>query len=162
MSNKISAGILLYRRTAGELEFFLVHPGGPHNARKDVGVWSVPKGEIDPDDGSASSEMLNVAKREFFEETSMRVEDCVTGKFIALAPVKLKSGKTVHAWAVEGDIDADKIVSNTFLFEWPPRSGKKIEIPEVDKGAWFTEEEAKVKINAGQVALIEEVVRMMR
>jgi predicted NUDIX family NTP pyrophosphohydrolase len=178
--NKISAGILLYRKTNGALEFFLVHPGGPHNARKDEGVWSIPKGEVetvrnaqsavrsakvaDATSAAATVEpvhLLEAAKREFHEETSFRIEDCAQGEFIALSPMKLKSGKTVYAFAIEGNIDAEKIVSNTCAFEWPPRSGKTIEIPEVDRGGWFTEEEAKRKLNAGQVGLVEEVIERL-
>ena len=178
MKSKISAGILLYRRNHRGLEFFLVHPGGPHNRKKDEGAWSVPKGEDDSvrsaqytvrgsqhamhSDVKLSSDeeqhLLNIAKREFKEETSFDVDACARGEYQLLQPVKLKSGKTVYAFAVEGDIDADKIVSNTFLFEWPPRSGKQIEIPEVDKGEWFDAETAKKKINERQVAFIVEVM----
>lgn len=187
MKAKISAGILLYRRREGVIEFFLVHPGGPFWKNKDEGAWSVPKGEVETErstqyavpgaqsvrsskKASASvaddDELFEVAKREFHEETGFTLEACAKKKSdealtlkdcIPLSPVKLKSGKRVHAFAVEGDIAAEKIVSNTFMYEWPPRSGKKIEIPEVDRGEWFTWEEAKKKINENQVPLIEQL-----
>ena len=145
---KQSAGILLYKTTATGLMVFLVHPGGPFYKNKDEGVWSIPKGEFLDDE-----EALIAAKREFLEETGQSIE----GKFTKLKPVKLKSGKLVHAWAVEGDIDVLTIISNLFTMEWPPRSGKMQEFPEVDKAGWFNVEMAKVKINAGQVGLIEEL-----
>lgn len=174
--SKISAGILLFRRKEGAIEFFLVHPGGPFWKGKEEGAWSVPKGEVGEgsvgggdggsvsvggsgSEGGGSREMLAHAKREFEEETSFSIEQCASGEFIALKPVKLKSGKIVYAWAVEGNIPADKIVSNTCVVEWPPRSGKQLEIPEVDKGAWFDAESAKRKINPGQVPLIDEVLQ---
>jgi predicted NUDIX family NTP pyrophosphohydrolase len=147
---KISAGILLYRKREGGLQVFLVHPGGPLWAKKDLGAWSVPKGEIDiGEDG------LSAARREFEEETGFSV----SGRFIPLSPVKLKSGKLVHAWAVEGDCDPGKVRSNTFPMEWPPKSGRRQEFPEIDRAAWFGQEEAKEKINEGQVPLIEELGR---
>jgi predicted NUDIX family NTP pyrophosphohydrolase len=196
MRTKISAGILLYRRRESVIEYFLVHPGGPFWKNKDEGVWSVPKGEVETVRSSQyavrsaqsavrskkasvsasgvkrleEEELFEVAKREFQEETSFALEDCVKKKAdervtlndcIVLSPVKLKSGKMVHAFAVEGDIDAEKIVSNTFMYEWPPRSGKKIEIPEVDRGEWFIASEAKLKINERQVALIEHLEQML-
>lgn len=149
MANKQSAGILLYRRTNGATEFFLVHPGGPFFAKKDAGAWSIPKGEFD------ETEMpLEAAKREFHEETGKEID----GEFIALSPVKQKSGKTVFAFAVEGDIDPAKIISNTFEIEWPPKSGKMKTFPEVDKAAWFSAEEAKEKINPAQGGLINELM----
>jgi predicted NUDIX family NTP pyrophosphohydrolase len=125
-----------------------VHPGGPFWKNKDAGAWSVPKGEfLDTEDA------LIAAKREFLEETGQPID----GHFIKLKPVKLKSGKTVHAWAVEGDIDENNIKSNTFPFEWPPKSGKTIEIPEVDKASWFDLVTAREKINPAQIALIDEL-----
>ncbi|MBB5394876.1 NUDIX domain-containing protein [Mucilaginibacter sp. AK015] len=149
---KQSAGILLYRRANGLLQVFLVHPGGPFFRNKDNGSWSVPKGEyID------GEEPLTAAKREFEEETGQ----IINGNFIKLQPVKQKSGKTVHAWAVEGDIDHEKIVSNVFEIEWPPRSGKKATFPEVDRAEWFTIDEARVKIIPAQVGLIEELERLV-
>src|SRR5689334_13919801 len=128
MGKKLSAGILLYRIRSGTLEVLLVHPGGPFWTRKDLGAWSIPKGEFEEGD-----DPLETAKREFLEETGAPV----SGKFVALTPRKQKSGKLVHAWAVEGDLDASTIVSNSFSMEWPPRSGKQQEFPEVDRGEWF-------------------------
>jgi predicted NUDIX family NTP pyrophosphohydrolase len=145
---KQSAGILLYRIRNKTLELFLVHPGGPFFAKKDHGAWSIPKGEFESDE-----EPLAAAKREFKEETGMEL----SGGFIQLASVKQKSGKTVYAWAVEGDIDPEKIKSNNFEIEWPPKSGKMKTFPEIDKAAWFNLNEAFVKINSGQVPLIKEL-----
>jgi predicted NUDIX family NTP pyrophosphohydrolase len=145
---KKSAGILLYRKVNNELQVFLVHPGGPFFKNKDEGAWSIPKGEFLDDEDA-----LKAAKREFLEETGQAAD----GHFIRLKPVKLKSGKTVHAWAVEGDIDHEVIVSNLFEMEWPPRSGKMASFAEVDRAAWFSPSIAKMKINTGQVSLIEEL-----
>lgn len=145
---KTSAGILLYRFNKKNVEVFLVHPGGPFWKNKDEGAWSIPKGEYTEDE-----EPLKAAIREFKEETGISVE----GDFIPLKPVKLKSGKLVKAWALEKDIDATVIKSNTFLLEWPPKSGKKIEVPEIDRAGWFAIQEAKEKINTGQLPLLEEL-----
>lgn len=152
---KKSAGILLYRIINKEPELFLVHPGGPFWAKKDSGAWSIPKGEFNDDEDA-----LSAALREFEEETSIALSVDIN-KIIALNPVRLKSGKMVYAWAVEGDIDAEKIHCNTFELEWPPKSGKKITIPEIDKGGWFTLKEAKEKINPAQVALINETEKKL-
>ncbi|MGE5808701.1 MAG: NUDIX domain-containing protein [Nitrospirota bacterium] len=150
---KTSAGILLYKRKDGELRVFLVHPGGPFFAKKDAGAWSVPKGEIDE-----GEDALAAAKREFEEETGCRPE----GEFIPLSEVTQKSGKIVRAWAVEGECDAQKIRSNTFTLEWPPKSGRMQEFPEVDRAGWFTVGEAKEKINPAQVALVEELLAISK
>jgi predicted NUDIX family NTP pyrophosphohydrolase len=149
MAQSKSAGILLYRFNKKIVEFFLVHPGGPFWKNKDAGAWSIPKGEYRDDEDA-----LLAAKREFDEETGHRIN----GDFIALTPVKQKGGKLIKAWAVEGDIDAGDIKSNTFEMEWPPRSGKKQSFPEVDRGGWFNTEEAKEKINSSQAALIDELI----
>jgi predicted NUDIX family NTP pyrophosphohydrolase len=143
-----SAGILLYRFTDQQIQIFLVHPGGPFFRNKDEGSWSIPKGEFLDDE-----DPLDAAKREFAEETGQMVD----GKFIRLEPIVQKSGKKVYAWAVEGDIKAESIVSNTFELEWPPKSGKKQSFPEIDRAGWFDIETAKVKINIAQVGLIEEL-----
>jgi len=145
---KQSAGILLYRVVYSQLQVFLVHPGGPFFKNKDVGSWSIPKGEFTDDENP-----LDAAKREFSEETGQSIE----GNFIELIPIQQKGGKTVHAWAVEGDLDHETVVSNTFELEWPPRSGKKQMFPEIDKAAWLDVEIAKVKINAAQSALINQL-----
>ncbi|MGY4537247.1 putative NUDIX family NTP pyrophosphohydrolase [Mucilaginibacter sp. UYNi724] len=149
---KQSAGILLYRLTDGVLQVFLVHPGGPYFRKKDDGAWSVPKGEFTDDE-----EPLAAAKREFEEEAGKPI----TGNFIKLQPVKQKSGKVVHAWAVEGDIDHTNITSNTFEIEWPPKSGKRASFPEIDRAGWFTIDEAKVKMIPGQIGLIEELEELV-
>jgi predicted NUDIX family NTP pyrophosphohydrolase len=148
MPSKKSAGLLLYRKPKSALEVFLVHPGGPFWAKKDEGAWSIPKGEIAEDE-----DPLKAAKREFLEETGFQVD----GNFIALTPVKQAGGKWVYAWAVEGDFDAESIRSNTFSMEWPPRSGKRKEFPEVDRARWFPLEMAKQKIVKGQLSLLEEL-----
>ncbi|MDI6853069.1 MAG: NUDIX domain-containing protein [Deltaproteobacteria bacterium] len=145
---KRSAGLLMYRRRAGRLEFFLVHPGGPFWKNKEAGAWSIPKGEFGPEDDA-----LAAARREFAEETGFEAE----GDFFPLSPITQAGGKVVQAWAVEGDLDPEKITSNTFTMEWPPNSGKEVEFPEVDRAGWFSFEEAKEKINKAQVKLLEEL-----
>lgn len=150
MAKKLSAGILVYRIRSGTPEVLLVHPGGPFWAKKDPGAWSIPKGEFDE-----GADPLETAKREFLEETGSPV----SGKFIALEPLKQRSGKIVHAWAVEGDLDAASITSNTFSMEWPPRSGKQQEFPEVDRGEWFTIPAARKKLQEGQLGFLDELER---
>jgi len=143
-----SGGILAWRREKGVLKVLLVHPGGPFFIKKDEGAWSIPKGAGEEGEG-----MLTAARREFAEELGMEI----TGDFIALAPVKQKGGKVVYAWAVETNSDVRAFKSNTFSMEWPPRSGKMQEFPEVDMAEWFAVDEAKKKINAAQVAFIDEL-----
>jgi predicted NUDIX family NTP pyrophosphohydrolase len=152
MATKETAGILLYRVRQGAFEVFLVHPGGPFWIKKDDGAWSIPKGEIEE-----REDYLHAAKREFREETGFSLD----GNFIALTPLKQRGGKTVHAWAVEGDVDAQSIKSNLFSMEWPPRSGKHAEFPEVDRAGWFTLEAAKEKILPGQAEFLEELRRLV-
>jgi predicted NUDIX family NTP pyrophosphohydrolase len=148
-----SAGILMFKNVGNNLKFFLVHPGGPFWQNKDAGAWSIPKGEFTSDEKA-----LDAAIREFKEETGI----LISGDFIELSPVKLKSGKVVHAWAVEGDIDSRDVKCETFIsIEWPPRSGKYKSVPEVDKGEWFSADEAKIKINPAQVDLINELIRKL-
>jgi predicted NUDIX family NTP pyrophosphohydrolase len=145
-TSKQSAGILAFRRAAhARLEVLLVHPGGPFWRNKDAGAWSIPKGEL-----AAGEDALAAARREFHEETGF----CVDGHFLALAPVSQRGGKSVHAFAVEADFDAANARSNTFSMEWPPKSGRLQEFPEVDRAAWFDLEVALQKINAGQAALL--------
>lgn len=151
--SKISAGILLFRRRGSALEFFLVHPGGPFFSGKDDGVWGIPKGEL-----ARGEDAFEAAKREFEEETGFRAE----GTFLPLTAVQQKSGKTVLAWAVEGACDPAKLLSNTFTMEWPPRSGRQQEFPEVDRAAWFGYEEARKKINPAQAAFLEELRKVLR
>ncbi len=145
---KHSAGLILYRLREGMLEVFLIHPGGPFWEKKDLGAWSIPKGELDE-----GEEAFEAARREFEEETGFRPE----GIFRELRPVRQRSGKIVHAWAVEGNCDPTAIRSNTFTMEWPPRSGRHQEFPEVDRAAWFAVDLAKEKILEGQRGLLEQV-----
>jgi predicted NUDIX family NTP pyrophosphohydrolase len=142
-----SAGLLLYRRAAGGLEVLLVHPGGPFWARRDLGAWSLPKGEYA--DGESG---LDAARREFQEELGSPPPD---GKFLDLGEVRQKSGKVVDAWAVAGDLDADAVTSNEFEMEWPPRSGRTQTFPEVDRAQWFDLEQARERINPAQAALLD-------
>ena len=127
-----------------------MHPGGPAWKGRDLGAWSIPKGEYDP-----GEEPLAAARREFAEELGTPAPD---GNAIDLGEIRQRSGKRVRAWAIEGDLDAENIRSNTFMFEWPPRSGKRIEIPEVDRAAWFPLDEAREKINPGQVPLLDRLL----
>lgn len=149
---KTSAGLLLFRRRQGVPEVFLVHPGGPFWAKKDAGAWSIPKGEAAP-----GEDLLSAARREFQEETGLGID----GDFRELAPVRQPSGKRVHAWAVEADLDADAIHSNSFEMEWPPRSGQRREFPEVDRAAWFDLPTARSKITKGQLGLLDQLERLL-
>jgi len=152
MAGKQSAGLLMYRRRDGRVEVFLVHPGGPFWAKKDAAAWSIPKGEF-----AADEDPLAAAQREFAEETGLTP----SGPFAALAPIKQTGGKTVQAWAVEGDCDPAAVRSNTFTIEWPPRSGRRQEFPEVDRAEWFTLGVARNKIHKGQVALLDQLERLL-
>ena len=144
-----SAGILVYKKKEGSLELFLVHPGGPFWKGKERGAWSIPKGEF-----TDNEDALAAAQREFEEETGQQI----FGDFMELNTIQQKGGKLVYAWAVEGDIDAASIVSNTFKQEWPYKSGKWQTYPEVDKAGWFSVEEAREKINPAQAALIDDLI----
>lgn len=145
---KTSAGLLVYRLREGRLQVFLVHPGGPFWARKDLGAWSLPKGEFtEPEDP------LEAARREFQEETGFDLE----GPFEPLTPRRQSTGKIVHAWAVEGDLDPRHVRSNTFLLEWPKGSGRQKEFPEIDRADWFDLEEAKRHILPGQAGFLDEL-----
>lgn len=150
---KVSAGILMYRIRTGVLEVFLAHPGGPFFVKKDAGAWGIPKGLIDE-----GEDPLAAARREFEEETGFPAR----GEVIPLAPVRQKGGKIVHAWAMEGDCDPEKIKSNTFMLEWPPHSGRKQEYPEVDRAGWFGMNEAKERINSAQAGFLEELEQRLR
>jgi predicted NUDIX family NTP pyrophosphohydrolase len=147
-STKQSAGILAYRWRSGTIEVFLVHPGGPFWRGKDAAAWSIPKGEFD-----AGEDPLAAAQREFREETGQTV----SGEFTPLQPVRQRSGKTVYAWQIEADVDAANVNSNTFRMEWPPRSGKFQDFPEIDQASWFTIDAAAEKIISGQRGLLEEL-----
>jgi len=147
-----SAGILLYRVVQGQVQVFLVHPGGPFWTHKDAGAWSIPKGEFD-----ANEDALAAAKREFAEETGFDI----SGEFKELNPVEQNPYKTVYAWAVAGNLDATAIRSNTFTMQWPPKSGRYEEFPEVDRGEWFDMPIAKQKIVRGQVPLLEQLEQLL-
>lgn len=148
-----SAGLLLHRRRGDQLEVLLVHPGGPLWARRDVGAWSIPKGEYV--DGE---EPLAAARREFEEELGTAPP---AGETDDLGEIRQKSGKLVHGWAISGDLDTSAVVSNTFEMEWPPRSGKRVEMPEVDRAEWFALDEAREKINPGQVPLLDRLAELV-
>jgi predicted NUDIX family NTP pyrophosphohydrolase len=142
-----SAGLLLFRRVGVELEVLLVHPGGPFWAKRDAGAWSIPKGECE-----AGEDPRSAAWREFSEELGSPAPD---GEALELGEVRQKAGKTVVAWAIAGDLDADQITSNTFEMEWPPRSGRSQTFPEVDRAGWFGLAEARERINPAQAALLD-------
>jgi predicted NUDIX family NTP pyrophosphohydrolase len=148
----ISAGLLLFRRTAAGLEVFLAHPGGPFWANKDDGAWTIPKGLVD--DGE---DLLAAARREFEEETGFRPQ----GPFHSLGSVTQKAGKQVHAWACEGDADATQVKSNDVRLEWPPRSGSWITFPEVDRCAWFDVATAKQKMNKSQAEFLDRLAAVL-
>jgi predicted NUDIX family NTP pyrophosphohydrolase len=145
---KISAGLLMYRRGKGSIEVLLVHPGGPLWASKDLGAWSIPKGEY-----ALGEAALETARREFREETGFTAQ----GEFLELTEIRQRGGKTVKAWALEGDCDHRSIRSNTFRMEWPPRSGKEQEFPEIDRAAWFPLDTARKKILKSQRPLLDEI-----
>lgn len=148
-----SAGVLLFRRVERGIEVLLVHPGGPYWAKRDDGAWSIPKGEIE--DGE---EAIAVARREFEEETGAPPP---AGTLLPLRPVRQAGGKIVDAWAVEGDFEPASLKSSTFEIEWPPRSGRRATFPEVDRAAWWTLDEARRKINPGQVPLLSELEEVL-
>ena len=148
-----SAGLLVHRERSGEREVLLVHPGGPMWAKRDAGAWSIPKGEYD-----ATEDPLAAAKREFQEELGTAAPD---GPVRDLGEVKQKSGKIVSAWAVAGDLDVTEITSNTVEVQWPPRSGKMLEIPEVDRAEWFGLQTAREKINPAQAELLDRLAEIL-
>jgi predicted NUDIX family NTP pyrophosphohydrolase len=142
----------MYRIRDGKLQVLLAHPGGPYFKNKDDGAWSIPKGEVEP-----GEDLLETARREFEEETGVAPTD----PFTALTPVQQKGGKIVHAWAFQGDCDTGAIVSNTFTMEWPPKSGRQMEFPEIDRADFFDVIAARRKIKAGQEALIAELAQII-
>jgi len=143
-----SAGLLLFREKTGELQVLLVHPGGPLWAKKDEGAWSIPKGEFEE-----GEDPLDAARREFEEETGFRAE----GEPIPLEPLRQPGGKIIHAWAVRQDLDPSRIRSNTFRMEWPPKSGRQQEFPEVNRAAWFNMDVAGKKILKGQAGFLSQL-----
>ncbi len=148
-----SAGLLLYRTRGDTIEVFLVHPGGPFWARKDLGAWSIPKGEPDP-----GEDLLAAARREFAEETGLPLG---ARDFRPLPGVQQRGGKRVHAWAAEADCDPARLVSNTCTIAWPPGSGRSLEIPEVDRAAWFPLPEARRRILPSQSPLLDQLERLL-
>lgn len=149
---RLSSGILLYRRSAGGLEVMLAHPGGPFFERRDLGHWTIPKGEPDPDES-----LEGAARREFTEETGQTLAD---GPWLELGSVVQKGGKVVHAWAVEGDLDPDNARSEMFEMEYPPRSGLVRAFPEIDRVAWFEISEARRRIKPAQIPLIDRLLEI--
>jgi predicted NUDIX family NTP pyrophosphohydrolase len=147
MATRTSAGILLYRRRGSGIELLLAHPGGPFFSRRDEGYWTIPKGEVDPDE-----DLLSVARREFEEETGHGAPD---GEPIPLGSIVQKGGKVVHAWALEGDLDPATSVSNTFELTWPPGSGRRESFPEIDRVAWFDPGEARRRVKPTQIPLMD-------
>jgi predicted NUDIX family NTP pyrophosphohydrolase len=148
-----SGGILLFRYLAGRLQVMLVHPGGPYWENKDAGAWSIPKGLFEENEGP-----LEAARREFAEETGFAAQ----GDFIALGELVQPSKKTVHAWALESDLDTTRIRSNTFTLEWPPNSGRIEHYPEIDKGQWFDIDEARKKITRGQAGFLDRLIDKLK
>ncbi|HEX2545097.1 MAG TPA: NUDIX domain-containing protein [Ramlibacter sp.] len=153
MSTIRSAGLLMFRGRGGSVQVLLAHPGGPFWSRRDLASWTLPKGEIAPDE-----EPLAAAQREFHEETGFESHP----PYLPLGELKQKSGKRISAWAFEGDADPALLVSNRFEMEWPPRSGRTQSFPEIDRVAWFTPEEARVKLIAGQVPFVEALLQLLR
>jgi predicted NUDIX family NTP pyrophosphohydrolase len=153
MGKNLSAGILLYRIRSHAIQVLLIHPGGPFWAKKDDGVWSIPKGEYDEDTDS-----LEAAKREFHEETGFDI----SGEMVPLRPVRQPSGKVISGWAVEGDIDATSIRSTSFRMEWPPKSGRFQDFPEVDRAEWFDVSTAHRKILPGQRPFLAQLEQMVQ
>jgi predicted NUDIX family NTP pyrophosphohydrolase len=155
VAGKESAGVLVFRNRAAP-EVLLVHPGGPFWAKKDLGAWSIPKGEPDP-----GEEGRRCALRELGEELGPAAPPLSPGDLIELGSIRQKGGKLVHAWAAEGEFDPAKLDSNSFEFEWPPRSGSKREFPEVDRAEWFGPEEARRRINPAQAALLDRLLEVL-
>lgn len=149
---KKSAGVLLYRLHEDGPEVLLVHPGGPYWEKKDSGAWSIPKGELIGDESP-----LEAAKREFLEETGCDAAD----NLVPLTPLAQPSGKLVYCWATIGDCDESAVKSNTFMMEWPPRSGKHAEFPEIDRAGWFPLAQAREKISSGQKGFIDQLEKML-
>ena len=150
---KESAGLLIWRQREGRIELLLVHPGGPFWKNKDSGAWTIPKGEFD-----GGEDPLTAARREFAEETGFTLD----GAFVALGSLRQAGGKVVHAWAVEGDCDPGSLRSNTFSLEWPPRSGRRADFPEVDRAAWFTLDAARERILRSQAPFLDRLVVLLR
>lgn len=151
--SRISAGLLMYRTCQGRIEVLLAHPGGPYFRNKDEGAWTIPKGEVEPEE-----DLLETAQREFTEETGLKPH----GPFLPLATVKQKGGKIVHAWAFEGNCDPTTLVSNSYKIKWPPRSGNWATFPEVDRAEFFDLDTARKKVNPAQMGLLQELEQILR
>jgi predicted NUDIX family NTP pyrophosphohydrolase len=153
VANKRSSGLLLYRRNGSGVEVLLAHPGGPFWVNRDEGAWSIPKGEVEPDE-----EELDVARREFHEETG---QVAPANECLSLGEVRLKSGKYVVGWACEGDLDPSQAVSNAATVEWPPRSGRRITVPEVDRVEWFEPDDARRRLNPAQSVFVDRLLERL-
>jgi predicted NUDIX family NTP pyrophosphohydrolase len=153
VAERVSAGILLFRRARGGLELLLAHPGGPFFAGRDEGYWSIPKGEPD-----GADDLLVVARREFEEETGYRAPAGTGAPALELGRIVQKGGKVVHAWAIEGDLDPAAAVSNEFEMVWPPRSGRRQRFPEIDRVAWFEPAEARRRLKPAQVPFVDRLL----
>ena len=149
----VSAGILLFRTSDRGLEVLLVHPGGPFWRRKDLGAWTIPKGEVEP-----GEDLLDAARREFHEETGHLAPE---GDPIDLGEVRMRSGKTVHAWAIEGDLDPSRLHSMIAEIEWPPRSGHRLQVPEIDRVAWVAPGEARRRLNPAQAGFVDRLLQAL-
>jgi predicted NUDIX family NTP pyrophosphohydrolase len=148
---KLSAGLLMFRKCDSEMQVFLVHPGGPFWKKKDLGAWSIPKGEYEK-----GEDPLDAAKREFEEETGIKPE----GEFVALDQIRQPSGKIIAAWAFEGDCSPKELRSNSFSMQWPPKSGRKQEFPEVDRADWFRVDDARKRIVKGQIGFLDQLTAL--
>jgi predicted NUDIX family NTP pyrophosphohydrolase len=148
---KLSAGLLMFRKCDSEMQVFLVHPGGPFWKKKDLGAWSIPKGEYEKEE-----DPLDAAKREFEEETGIKPE----GEFVALDQIRQPSGKIIAAWAFEGDCSPKELRSNSFSMQWPPKSGRKQEFPEVDRADWFRVDDARKRIVKGQIGFLDQLTAL--
>jgi predicted NUDIX family NTP pyrophosphohydrolase len=149
MASRTSAGLLMFRRRPAGPEVFLVHPGGPYWRGRDAGAWTIPKGGVEPGES-----LLEAARREFTEETGV----APAPPYLPLGRIRQRGGKIVHAWAFEGDCDPDRIVSSKATIEWPPRSGRTIDVPEIDRAAFYRVDRARVAINPAQVALLDRLI----
>jgi predicted NUDIX family NTP pyrophosphohydrolase len=153
MTDRVSAGILLHRHRGGRLEVLLAHPGGPFHANRDLGAWTIPKGEVEP-----GEDVVDVARREFAEETG---HPSPADEPTPLGTIRQRGGKLVHAWALRGDLDPAAAHSNTFSLEWPPRSGRLESFPEIDRVAWFDLGEARLRLKDAQVAFLDRLVEAL-
>jgi predicted NUDIX family NTP pyrophosphohydrolase len=153
MADRVSAGILLHRHRDGRLEVLLAHPGGPFHARKDLGAWTIPKGEVEP-----GEDLVDVARREFAEETG---HPSPADKPIPLGAIRQRGGKLVHAWALPGDLDPAAARSNTFTLEWPPGSGRLEAFPEIDRVGWFDLGEARIRLKDAQVPFLDRLAEAL-